>query len=135
AAALGREKDLLELASHLVSGGRKRELGIGADDEEEVLEVVGHSARGQADGLHLLRLAHLLPDPALLCDVLEDADRTLWSAELVHLDVTVHLRPDRRAVRASHAPLERIRLGATVRRVELLCPCVPVLAEEEALAK
>src|SRR5207248_7333803 len=80
AAALGRVKDLLELASHLGGGGRESELGIGADDEEEVVEVVGHSAREQADGLHLLRLAHLLPDPALLGDVLEDADRTLGPA-------------------------------------------------------
>ena len=44
----------------------QQKLGVAGDDHQQIVEVVGNAAREAADGFHLLRLAELLFQSAML---------------------------------------------------------------------
>src|SRR6266446_441089 len=50
----------------------EEDLGVSADDGEEIVEVVGDAAGEAADGFHFLRLTELIFEDAALGDVFGD---------------------------------------------------------------
>jgi hypothetical protein len=73
--ALGGALDQLDGLAHAIVDLPQQELAAAQDDREQIVEVVGDAAREAADRLHLLGLAELALEGAVLGDVGEHAQR------------------------------------------------------------
>ena len=103
---LGRAEDFLQVGMERVIGGGpfQGELGVAEDHRQHVVELVGHAAGQQADGLHLLCLAELFLHLAELGDVIDDG---VEHGPPLDVDgARVHGHVAHRAVRPAVAELE-----------------------------
>ena len=79
-----------------------KELGVAADDGEDVVEVVGDPAGEASDRFHLLSLAHLRLELLPPRDVLDHRDRHAGRSRVGEVDVGV----DDLSVAPDETPLE-----------------------------
>ena len=124
----GRPDDLAHAlaALRIVGERRPEQLGVTLDDRQEIVEVVGDSAREAAHRLHLLRLAELRLELKPLGDVptrrVHEAPAADRDEPVVELDghLAAVLLPDRRLRQDLLASQDALMKGAIRREIGLL---------------
>ena len=102
ARSLHRVQDGVDVRVGFLGKLLAKELGIAADDGQDVVEVVSDPAGEASDRLHLLGLAHLLLELLPAGDVLDHRDRQAGRSGVAEVDVGV----DDLSVASDETPLE-----------------------------
>ena len=112
---VGRAADLLDVVTARVDRGgvREQQLGAAEDGGEQVVEVVGDSARELADRLHLLGESELVLQALSLRNVAQVHQQILRLAIGVLHDRRVHVHPQRSAAGLTPAHLQVQCAGLT----------------------
>ena len=112
--ALGCLADLLDILALRVAGGQvaQQQLCVAENGGQQVVEVVGDAARQLAHGFHLLRLAELLLEVALIADVALGAPHAYQMPVLLEADdiIQENARP------AVPRPLSGFGIGQPIAR-------------------
>ena len=101
--ALRRQQIPIEVGGPALRHAHLHHLQAAADAGQQIVEVVREAAGQLADGFHLLRLAKLLLDRALLGQVARDLGEADQLARVVADRIDDHASPEPRAVLA-HPP-------------------------------